>query len=601
MPPAFAAVIPMPLAATAAQGSFTLSPATRILVRSAAPEAMRVAESLASHLRPATGYRLPVSRATGAADVPGSIVLVLATSGRPRGDEGYRLQVSPDRVTVTAGRAAGLFWAVQTLRQLLPAAIELTSPQPGPWRTRAGTIEDRRPLRVARRDARRRAALLQRRRGQALHRPDRAVQAEPPASAPRRRPGLADRRSTRGRGSRRYGGSTEVGGGPGGYYTQAQYAEIVAYAADRLHHRRARDRHARPHERRPGLVRGAELRRRRAGRCTPGIESASARSASARTSRTRSSTTSCASSRRMTPGPYIHIGGDEAHGDAARATTCSSSSGCRRIVASHGKRMIGWEEIARRELHRIAVAQHWDDPGRRARRGRPRRGEGDHVARPTKAYLDMKYDARHAARPDVGRVHRRRGRLRVGPGDAGLGVAERTILGVEAPLWRETTGHRRHRVHGLPAPAGHRRDRLVARGGAQLAGVPAPAGAQGPRLGRSGSGTTAPRGSAGAERPRPTAAARHGADAGVQPAPGRRRSRSRATAHGRRARQRGALRAYRPRSLQKKYGEASSGSHQGSTLTFHRRRSASRRSSSSPSSVGPRRGSRTSVTRVPFE
>jgi hexosaminidase len=29
-----------------------------------------------------------------------------------------------------------------------------------------------------------------------------------------------------------YGGSTEVGGGPGGYYTQAQYKDIVAYAAE---------------------------------------------------------------------------------------------------------------------------------------------------------------------------------------------------------------------------------------------------------------------------------------------------------------------------------------------------------------------------------
>ena len=30
-----------------------------------------------------------------------------------------------------------------------------------------------------------------------------------------------------------YGGSTQVGGGAGGYYTQAQYADIVAYAQAR--------------------------------------------------------------------------------------------------------------------------------------------------------------------------------------------------------------------------------------------------------------------------------------------------------------------------------------------------------------------------------
>src|SRR5258706_9776563 len=32
----------------------------------------------------------------------------------------------------------------------------------------------------------------------------------------------------------RHGGSTQVGGGRGGYYTQAQYSEIVAYAASRF-------------------------------------------------------------------------------------------------------------------------------------------------------------------------------------------------------------------------------------------------------------------------------------------------------------------------------------------------------------------------------
>ena len=131
-PPRFATVIPQPLAQTPARGTFVLRPDARIVVRSGGAEALRVARLLAATLRPATGYRLSVSSARGPAP-DGSIALALTPGDEGHGAEGYRLVVVGDGVTLTAARAAGLFWGTQTLRQLLPAAIEADTRRPGPW------------------------------------------------------------------------------------------------------------------------------------------------------------------------------------------------------------------------------------------------------------------------------------------------------------------------------------------------------------------------------------------------------------------------------------------------------------------------------------
>ncbi|HEY2549026.1 MAG TPA: family 20 glycosylhydrolase, partial [Streptosporangiaceae bacterium] len=57
--------------------------------------------------------------------------------------EGYRLRVEPDQVTITAGGEAGVFYAVQTLRQLLPDQAWRSAPVPGPaWTVPCAEIED---------------------------------------------------------------------------------------------------------------------------------------------------------------------------------------------------------------------------------------------------------------------------------------------------------------------------------------------------------------------------------------------------------------------------------------------------------------------------
>src|SRR6266511_160466 len=58
------------------------------------------------------------------------------------GSEGYRLDVAPDGVQIRAVAPAGLFYGVQTLRQLLPPWIESSEVQPGPWTVPAVHITD---------------------------------------------------------------------------------------------------------------------------------------------------------------------------------------------------------------------------------------------------------------------------------------------------------------------------------------------------------------------------------------------------------------------------------------------------------------------------
>ena len=137
-PPSFATVIPQPLAQAPERGTFELRPEARIVVRSGGAEAIRVARLLAAALRPATGFRLPVSAVRGAAP-DGSIALALMPGDKAFGAEGYRLVVARDGVALAAARPAGLFWGTQTLRQLLPAAIVADTRQAGPWRMSLGT------------------------------------------------------------------------------------------------------------------------------------------------------------------------------------------------------------------------------------------------------------------------------------------------------------------------------------------------------------------------------------------------------------------------------------------------------------------------------
>jgi hexosaminidase len=74
-------------------------------------------------------------------DQSGQQITVDTDPARP--EEGYRLSIGPERIRITAGGAAGAFYAAQTLRQLLPDDAWRAAPVPGEaWSVPCAEIED---------------------------------------------------------------------------------------------------------------------------------------------------------------------------------------------------------------------------------------------------------------------------------------------------------------------------------------------------------------------------------------------------------------------------------------------------------------------------
>jgi hexosaminidase len=142
-------VVPAPLRLEARAGAFALGPSTRIVVPEDQPGAVPVASMLKDLLDRPTGYDLSVETvpgpATGATVPAGTIVLRLGGPEKRLGREGYLLEVGTEGILLRAADPAGLFYGVQTLRQLLPASIESPAGKAGsgPWSVPCVSVEDR--------------------------------------------------------------------------------------------------------------------------------------------------------------------------------------------------------------------------------------------------------------------------------------------------------------------------------------------------------------------------------------------------------------------------------------------------------------------------
>ncbi len=132
------AVIPRPVSVTPGSGHFRLT--SRTVIWTDASSAA-VGRQLARYLEPATGFSFAV-RIGGS--VPANAIVLRRDAGLRRlGSEGYTLGVRSTGITARAPDAAGLFYAVQTLRQLLPPEIFREAPVTGvEWRIPVVAIED---------------------------------------------------------------------------------------------------------------------------------------------------------------------------------------------------------------------------------------------------------------------------------------------------------------------------------------------------------------------------------------------------------------------------------------------------------------------------
>lgn len=415
-------LIPKPSSVTPAQGEFVLTADARILLEPANAEMTRIGNFLAASLRPLTGYPLPVS---AGAPADGSISLSLQPDST-LGAEGYVLTITPSAMRVSANQPAGLFYAVQTIRQLVP-------PREGPWEIAAGTIRD------VPRFAWRGTMLDVARHFFQIEDVKRYMDAIAAYKINHLHLHLSDDQGWRieiksWNKLATYGGSTAVGGGAGGYYTQEQYKDLLKYAAERYIT-------IVPEIDMPGHTNAAlasypELN---CNNTAPALFTGTEVGFS----------TLCADKEvtykfiddvirelaTLTPGPYIHIGGDEAR-STPTADYVHIITRVQDIVRSHGKQMLGWEEIAQIKLDPSSLAQHWNSPEFTASAAQ----QGAHIimSPASKSYLDMKYDNTTKLGLDwAGLIDVVKG-YTWDPSTEIENLNESAILGVEAPLWSET-------------------------------------------------------------------------------------------------------------------------------------------------------------------
>ena len=116
-------VIPWPQRLEARVGEFLLDASTQVILSDSTDEDVRTAaEFFAEMVRFASSLPLPIAEDMAEAGQGG--IAFLIDPGADTGAEGYRLEVTPEAVTVRAVTAAGLFYGAQTLRQLLPVGVE---------------------------------------------------------------------------------------------------------------------------------------------------------------------------------------------------------------------------------------------------------------------------------------------------------------------------------------------------------------------------------------------------------------------------------------------------------------------------------------------
>ncbi len=425
---------------------FSMDSATAVVIdASADADVQRVANEFASLVRvhpifsplgtPAvSGRREVVAQRlpAGGTNPAHGVHIRLDASRAALGPEGYELTVSTDRVSVVAPTAAGLFYGVQTLRQLMPSSVEHRDATSRAWRVPVGRISDRprfgwrgAMLDVTRHflapdDVKRFIDVMSLYKLNRLHlhlSDDQGWRIEVKS-----RPRLTS-----------FGGLSEVGGGEGGFYSQEQFVDLVAYA--RRHFIEIIPEIEMPAHSNAALSSYAELNCDNvAPPAYTGINVSFSAMCVQREEVYRFVDDVVREVGALVPSPWFHIGGDEVprltHDEFARFI-----ERVEQIVKSHGKQMIGWGEIATTNVTPAAIVQHWnpDSVARHVARG------GRVILSPSsRTYLDMKYDSSTVLGLTWAGLISVRHAYEWDPATVVPGVTEPGILGVEGPLWAET-------------------------------------------------------------------------------------------------------------------------------------------------------------------
>ncbi|MEP0212637.1 MAG: family 20 glycosylhydrolase [Cellulophaga sp.] len=347
--------------------------------------------------------------------------------------EAYQMYITQDSIIINAKTAAGAFRGIQTLRQIIPEESNDTLTAHKMWLIPSGKILDQpnyeyrgAMLDVARHffsvdDVKKYIDILAYYKFNALHlhlTDDQGWRIEIKSW-----PKLTE-----------IGASTEVGGGPGGFYTQEDFKELVRYAEER---------HIIivPEVDMPGHTNAATVAypQLNGNGKTPKIYTGM---------RVGFSTLDTDKDlvyafvddvvreiSAISPAPYFHLGGDESH-VTKKKDFKKFILKVSKIVESHGKTPIGWDEIATTDISSNSVAQFW----RSKKNAKLALGKGMKIilSPAKKAYLDMQYDtlSKHGLHwatyipVDSAYIWT--------PETFVKELPKEQVLGIEAPLWSET-------------------------------------------------------------------------------------------------------------------------------------------------------------------
>ena len=447
-------IIPRPNKIKALEGDFVISHATTILYDG--EEAKNIALYLSDYLSVTIGKKLKVSSLTVNKNREGNIIITTEDKPIETDAEDYELIVSPKNIFLKAQSKKGLFYAVQSLLQLMPVevfsngaqknviwsvpCVEINDVPSLPWR---GYMLDVSRHFFPKETILRQIDLL------ALYKINRFHLH------------LTDDQGWRVE-IKKYPKLTEIGAWQildngkkqGGFYTQQDLKEIVEYAKER-------EVMIIPEIDMPGHSLGAIA-------AYPEL-SCHGNPVSVRTTAGVSADNMCPSNEKvytfvsdvldeiiaLFPSPYIHIGGDEAQkGNWMKCPRCTAKAGVGKnssdksdrekihalqdefigrvntLVKQHGKTMIGWDEIVENEaIENIegAVIQSWRSayPGFRA----AEKGHKIILSPGTTFYLDYPNGQRGIDRIYNMVVHDKYWKHFFNI---------ENLMGVESPLWTES-------------------------------------------------------------------------------------------------------------------------------------------------------------------
>lgn len=424
-------MIPKPLKVTATNGGFALDEFTAIYTSENAVGFEEVGKFLATKIKAKTDLDVQVN----VNEIPNMETVIYinkSDSTEIKGAEGYQLYITPDSVILNANTAAGAFRGIQTLRQIIPETSIDTLSTSAIWTIPTGKIIDNPQfsyrgsmLDVARHffsvaDVKKYIDLLAYYKYNVLHlhlTDDQGWRIEIKSW-----PLLT-----------KVGGSTQVGGEGGGFYTQEEYKDIVAYAAER---------HVMivPEVDMPGHTNAASVSypifngNGKTPKLYEGMKVGESTFATRKDTLYSFLDDVIREIAAITPGPYFHIGGDESW-VTKKKDYIYFVERVEKIVHKHGKRMIGWDEIGQADIAASSVSQFWKhtDYAQNA----VKKGMKVILSPATKAYLDMEYDtlSKHglhwAAYIPTDTAY-------VWTPESYEGIPMENILGIEAPLWSET-------------------------------------------------------------------------------------------------------------------------------------------------------------------